>query len=109
LSIHISFSTSLDRRFRAGSCAGGVLQASVIGRIDRSKEFTHMPAKRFAALGLSFAALATTAAPVMAASTPHWSASKCSSYAAKYKKSAKSRKAAANKSLKAHGCKVTVK
>jgi hypothetical protein len=68
-----------------------------------------MPAQRLAALGLTLAALATTAAPVMAASTPHWTSSKCSSYAAKYKKSAKSKKAAANKSLKAHGCKVTVK
>lgn len=68
-----------------------------------------MHVRRFAALGLTLAAIGSTAAPVMAASTPHWNSSKCSSYSGKYKKSSKSRKSAANKTLKSHGCKIKVK
>jgi len=68
-----------------------------------------MHARRFAALGLTLAAIGTTAAPVMAASSSHWTGSKCSSYSGKYKKSSKSQKSAANKTLKTHGCKITVK
>ena len=68
-----------------------------------------MHARRFAALTLSLAAIGTTAAPAVATTSPHWTKSRCSSYAKKYKKASKSKKSAANKSLKLHGCKITVK
>jgi len=68
-----------------------------------------MLTKRLAAISLVAAAVGTTAAPAMAATSSHWSHSKCVSYANKYRHSTKSQKSAANKSLKMHGCKVTVK
>ena len=68
-----------------------------------------MLVRRIAALSLTVAAIGTTAAPAMAASTPHWASSKCSSYAKKYTHSKKSLKNGANKTLKSHGCKVKVK
>jgi hypothetical protein len=64
---------------------------------------------RFALLGVIVAVAAGgTAAPSLAM-TSTWSKSHCSSYAKKYTHSSKSRKAAANKTLKSHGCKVKVK
>ena len=63
--------------------------------------------KRIAVL-TSLTAAAMGGTPALAASS-HWSSSECSTYAKKYAHSSKSKKAAANKTLKAHGCKVTVK
>jgi hypothetical protein len=63
--------------------------------------------KRLAVL-TSLTAAAITPTPAVAASS-HWSASHCSTYAKKYTHSGKSKKAAANRALKAHGCKVKVK
>lgn len=68
-----------------------------------------MHARRLAAMLLTVAAVGTTTVPAMAASSSHWSTSKCTSYAKKYKHSSTSQKSKANKSLKGHGCKVTVK
>ena len=68
-----------------------------------------MLTKRFAAISLAVAAVGTTAAPAMASSGSHWSHSKCVSYANKYRHSSKSQKSTADKSLKLHACKVTVK
>jgi len=67
-----------------------------------------MHSKRLSALALTLAAVGTAAAPAMASSS-HWSSAKCGSYAGKYHHSSKSQKSAANKTLKGHGCKVTVK
>jgi len=65
--------------------------------------------RRLAALTLTLTAIATAAAPAVAATPAKWSTSKCSSYAKKYTKSTKTQKTAANKTLKSHKCKVTVK
>lgn len=64
--------------------------------------------KRIVALAASAALALGAAAPAMASSSStHWSSSACKSYAKKYKGASKTHKASANKTLKAHGCKVT--
>ena len=67
-----------------------------------------MHSKRLSAFTLAIATVCATAAPAMASSS-HWSAAKCGSYAGKYHHPSKSQRSGANKTLKSHGCKVTVK
>lgn len=63
---------------------------------------------RIAVLAVTGAvAAAGSSAPALGASK--WSHSKCVSYAKKYSHSSKSRKSAANKTLKGHGCTNRVK
>jgi hypothetical protein len=64
--------------------------------------------KRIAVLTSLTAAAIGGTAPATAA-TSRWSGSRCNSYAKKHAHSKKSKKAAANKTLKAHGCTVHVK
>lgn len=61
--------------------------------------------KRLIALAASASLALGAAAPAVAStSSTHWSSSACKSYAKKYKGASSSKKKAADKTLKAHGC-----